>query len=91
MQIKWNKTALRDNEIVDSEYAKSKKRAFKVIETDAFSLHKFSRAEQPVTITTPTKAPQGIERLLVGSNVMPTLEHFSANIPGLLSFMKFQT
>jgi hypothetical protein len=62
-----------------------------VIETDALCLHKFVRGEQPVTITTPTKAPQGIERLLVGSNVMPTLEHFSANIPGLLSFMKFQT
>jgi hypothetical protein len=33
----------------------------------------------------------GFERLLVGSNLVPTVEHYSANIPGLIGFMKYQT
>jgi hypothetical protein len=62
--------------------------AIKVVDTDAFTLHKFSREPVASAVTTPTKA-QGFERLLVGSNVMPTVEHYSANIPGLAAFMKF--
>ena len=91
MQVKCNKTAIRDNEVVRQEYQKQKKKpAMCVTDTDAFCLHKFNR-EQAVTISTPTKPTQGIERLLVGSNVLSTLEHYSANIPGLLAFMKYQT
>jgi hypothetical protein len=32
-----------------------------------------------------------MERLLAGSSVIPTQEHYSANIPGLIGFMKFQS
>ena len=70
--MKWEKSAIRDNEIVNHEYKKQKKKGgICVTETDAFYLHKFKR-EQAVTTGTPTKTGQGIERLLVGSNVMPT-------------------
>ena len=43
MQAKWQQQVERDKGLIKSEYLKSKNKNLKVIETDAFSLHKFKR------------------------------------------------